>query len=167
MVATAAEAAWFAERARAAGIPRAGVMIEVPAAALTAAEVMDVVDFVSLGTNDLAQYLFAADRQLGALARLNDPWQPALLRLVAEVGEAGAERGVPVGVCGEAAADPLLARVLVGLGVTSLSMNATALGAVGAGLAAADRGLCRRAGSAALRAASPEEARAAAGEASG
>lgn len=134
MVSTAEEAAWFVERAKAAGIDRAGVMIEVPAAALTAREVLREVDFVSLGTNDLAQYLFAADRMAGALAELNDPWQPALLRLIAEVGRAGAELGKPVGVCGEAAADPLLAGVLVGLGVTSLSMGATAIPAVGSAL---------------------------------
>ncbi|GDY33291.1 phosphoenolpyruvate--protein phosphotransferase [Gandjariella thermophila] len=162
MVATAAEAVWFAERARAAGIPRVGVMIEVPAVALVAAEVMDAVDFVSLGTNDLAQYLFAADRQLGAVAGLNDPWQPALLRLIAAVAEAGAARGVPVGVCGEAAADPLLARALVGLGVTSLSMNATALGGVSAALAEVDRAECRRFARAALAAGTPDQARAAA-----
>lgn len=134
MVSTVEEAAWFVERAKAAGIDRAGVMIEVPAAALTAREVLREVDFVSLGTNDLAQYLFAADRMAGALAELNDPWQPALLRLIAEVGRAGAELGKPVGVCGEAAADPLLAGVLVGLGVTSLSMGATAIPAVGSAL---------------------------------
>jgi phosphotransferase system enzyme I (PtsI) len=127
MVATAAEAAWFASRARAAGIARVGVMIEIPAAALCAAEILAEVDFVSLGTNDLAQYVFAADRQLGAVASLNDPHQPALLRLVGLVAEAGAAAGKPVGVCGEAAADPALAPVLTGLGVTSLSMNAVAL----------------------------------------
>ncbi|WP_435157518.1 phosphoenolpyruvate--protein phosphotransferase [Amycolatopsis sacchari] len=136
MVATAEEAAWFAERVRAAGIARAGVMIEIPAAALSAREILDAVDFVSLGTNDLAQYTFAADRQLGAVAALNDPWQPALLRLIKLVGDAAKATGKPAGVCGEAAADPLLARVLTGLGVTSLSMNAPAVRAVGASLAA-------------------------------
>src|SRR5436305_347734 len=135
MVATAEEADWFAGRVRAAGIERAGVMIEVPAAALTAREIFEVVDFVSLGTNDLAQYVFAADRQLGAVAALNDPWQPALLRLVALVGRAAGETGKPAGVCGEAAADPHLAAVLVGLGMTSLSMNAGAVNRVGPGLA--------------------------------
>ncbi|AIJ22487.1 putative PEP-binding protein [Amycolatopsis methanolica] len=137
MVATAAEAAWFAERARAAGIARAGVMIEVPAAALAAREILEVVDFVSVGTNDLAQYTFAADRQLGAVAALNDPWQPALLRLIALIGEAAREAGKPAGVCGEAAADPRLARVLTGLGMTSLSMTAAAIRPVGATLATA------------------------------
>jgi phosphoenolpyruvate-protein phosphotransferase (PTS system enzyme I) len=143
MVATAAEAAWFTAHARAAGIERVGVMIEIPAAALCAEAILAEVDFVSLGTNDLAQYVFAADRQLGAVAALNDPHQPALLRLVGMVAEAGAVAGKPVGVCGEAAADPALAPVLVGLGVTSLSMNAAALAGVGATLRAVDLAACR------------------------
>ncbi|HEX3786246.1 MAG TPA: phosphoenolpyruvate--protein phosphotransferase [Pseudonocardiaceae bacterium] len=144
MVATAEEAAWFVERARAAGIQRAGVMIEIPAAALTAAEVFEVVDFVSLGTNDLAQYLFAADRQVGAVAALNDPWQPALLRLIALVGDAARAAGKPVGVCGEAAADPALACVLAGLGVSSVSMNAPAVRRVGAALSAVELDTCEQ-----------------------
>ncbi|WIV55190.1 phosphoenolpyruvate--protein phosphotransferase [Amycolatopsis nalaikhensis] len=143
MVATAAEAAWFAARARAAGIGRVGVMIEIPAAALCAEEILAEVDFVSLGTNDLAQYVFAADRQLGAVASLNDPHQKALLRLVGMVAAAGVEVGKPVGVCGEAAADPSLAPVLVGAGVTSLSMNAVALAGVGAALREVDLEACR------------------------
>ncbi|SHE62523.1 putative PEP-binding protein [Streptoalloteichus hindustanus] len=152
MVSTAEEAAWFADRARAAGVARVGVMIEVPAAALSAREVLAAVDFVSLGTNDLAQYVFAADRQVGGVAELNDPWQPALLRLVALVGAAATELGRPMGVCGEAAADPALACVLVGLGATSLSMNAAALPRVGARLAATSLDQCQDAARAATAA---------------
>ncbi|MFB9615034.1 phosphoenolpyruvate--protein phosphotransferase [Kutzneria kofuensis] len=159
MVATAAEARWFAERARHAGIARIGVMIEVPAAALAATEILAAVDFVSIGTNDLAQYVFAADRQLGAVAALNDPWQPALLRLVAMVAEAAAKAGKPAGVCGEAAADPALAPVLAGLGLTSLSMNPVALPPVGAALAGVDLNACRDRAKAALAATDPETAR--------
>ncbi|MFE2752412.1 putative PEP-binding protein [Actinosynnema sp. NPDC059335] len=162
MVATAAEAAWFVERARAAGLRRAGVMVEIPAAALAAREILAVVDFVSLGTNDLAQYLFAADRQVGAVAALNDPWQPALLRLVELVGAAGTAAGKPVGVCGEAAADPLLACVLTGLGVSSLSMNHTALAGVGAKLASTSFDLCQLAARGAVAAADPASAKLAA-----
>ena len=103
--------------ARAHGLPVAGVMVEVPSAALRARAMLAEVDFVSLGTNDLAQYTFAADRMQGELGDLLDPWQPALLDLIAAVGEAGTALGKPVGVCGEAAGDPLLACVLVGLGV--------------------------------------------------
>lgn len=161
MVATAEEAAWFAERVHAAGIERAGVMIEIPAAALAAREILDVVEFVSVGTNDLAQYAFAADRQLGAVAALNDPWQPALLRLIALVGDAARDTGKPAGVCGEAAADPLLARVLVGLGVSSLSMNAAAVRAVGASLGAVSVSECGAAARAALAAPTSTAARAA------
>ncbi|TNC29467.1 phosphoenolpyruvate--protein phosphotransferase [Amycolatopsis alkalitolerans] len=135
MVATAAEAAWFAGHARAAGIARVGAMIEIPAAALAAREILEMVDFVSAGTNDLAQYTFAADRQLGAVASLNDPWQPALLRLLELIGVAARDCGKPAGVCGEAAADPLLAQVLAGLGMTSLSMNPPAIQVVGSSLA--------------------------------
>ncbi|MGW5643432.1 phosphoenolpyruvate--protein phosphotransferase [Saccharopolyspora sp. NPDC003752] len=163
MVATAGEAAWFAERARDAGVERVGVMVETPAAALCADEILDVVDFVSIGTNDLAQYTCAADRMTGALAALNDPWQPALLRLIAGLGRAGRERGKPVGVCGEAAADPLLAGVLVGLGVTSLSMTAAALATVGAALAERSLPDWQEAARQAVAAPGPAEARGRAG----
>jgi phosphotransferase system enzyme I (PtsI) len=161
MVATAEEAEWFVTRARVAGIQRAGVMIEVPAAALTAAEIFEVTDFVSLGTNDLAQYLFAADRQVGAVAALNDPWQPALLRLIARVGEAALAADKPAGVCGEAAADPALACVLVGLGVSSLSMNAPAIGRVGATLASVRLDDCQIMAGAAVSTGTPAAAKAA------
>jgi phosphotransferase system enzyme I (PtsI) len=163
MVATAAEARDFVTLARGAGLTTIGVMIETPAAGLTAVEVMREVDFVSLGTNDLAQYTMAADRQSGDLADLANPWQPALLRLIGMIGEASRESsGTPVGVCGEAAADPDLACVLVGLGVTSLSMAARAITRVGARLGDVDLAACRRAAEAAVSTADPAEAKAAA-----
>ncbi|MFK0401818.1 phosphoenolpyruvate--protein phosphotransferase [Microbacterium sp. NPDC090225] len=163
MVATVDEARGFAERARAAGMKRVGIMIETPSAALLAAELFEVVDFVSLGTNDLAQYTLAADRLLSELGDLNDPWQPAVLRLIGAVGAAGRAAGKPVGVCGEAGADPALAPVLAGLGVTSLSMAPRALGRVGAALAAVDQDACRRAADAALAAPTAAAAREAVG----
>ena len=122
MVATAEEAAWFARRVRENGLPKAGVMIEVPGAALRAAHVLAEVDFGSLGTNDLAQYTMAADRMQGELSDLLDPWQPAVLDVVAAACEGARRVGRPIGVCGESAGDPLLALVLAGLGVSSLSM---------------------------------------------
>src|SRR3954452_602766 len=85
---------------------------------------------------DLAQYTLAADRMEAALADLLDIWQPALIDLVAAVAEGGSRAGRPVGVCGEAASDPLLALVLVGLGVTSLSMAPSSLPSVRRGGAA-------------------------------
>lgn len=162
MVATVDEAAGFAERCRAAGLDRVGIMIETPSAALLAAELFEVVDFVSLGTNDLAQYTMAADRLLSDLGDLNDPWQPAVLRLIGIVGDAGSAAGKPVGVCGEAGGDPELAPVLVGLGVTSLSMAPRSLGRVAARLSAVSPAACRRAAAAALGAPSAAAARAAA-----
>jgi phosphoenolpyruvate-protein phosphotransferase (PTS system enzyme I) len=122
MVATAEEAGWFRAQLGGRMVARTGVMIEIPAAALTAEAILAEADFASLGTNDLAQYTFAADRLVGALAGLQNPWQPALLKLVAAAAAAGRDAGKPVGVCGEAAGDPVLALVLVGLGITSLSM---------------------------------------------
>jgi phosphotransferase system enzyme I (PtsI) len=160
MISTAAEAASFAEKVRDRGlIP--GAMIEVPAAALTAEAILRHVDFLSVGTNDLAQYTMAADRMSPALAALTDPWQPAVLALVARAAAAGQRLGKPVGVCGEAAADPALACVLVGFGVGSLSMAAGAVAAVGAGLAEVTHEQCERAGAAALAATDPAAARAA------
>ena len=135
MIATADEAKRFAAQVRSRGLTP-GVMIEVPAAALLADRILEHVDFLSIGTNDLAQYTMAADRMSADLATLTDPWQPAVLALVAMAVRAGAAVGKPVGVCGEAAADPLLACVLTGLGVTSLSAAAAAVNGVGAKLVA-------------------------------
>jgi phosphotransferase system enzyme I (PtsI) len=157
MVADADEAASFAEACHAAGIAHAGVMIEIPAAALRARDLAAAADFFSVGTNDLAQYAFAADRQVGALSGLQDPWQPALLDLVALTAEGAGDK--TCGVCGEAAGDPALACVLVGLGVTSLSMSPPALPAVRAALAAHTRDQCRRAAAAARTARGAADAR--------
>ncbi|WP_308192538.1 phosphoenolpyruvate--protein phosphotransferase [Microbacterium sp. Au-Mic1] len=161
MVATVDEARDFAAACRAAGIARAGIMIETPAAALLAAEMLAVVDFVSLGTNDLTQYTMAADRLSAPLGALNDPWQPAVLRLIGTVGAAGRVAGKPVGVCGEAGGDPALAPVLIGLGVTSLSMTARSLARVSAKLRTVTAEDCGRAAAAALGSATAAEARAA------
>lgn len=160
MVATAAEAREFATVARVAGLSNVGVMVEVPAAALRAPQLLDQVDFLSIGTNDLSQYVFAADRQCGDLAELLDPWQPALLQLIAACATAGGAAGKPVGVCGEAAADPLLAVVLAGLSVTSLSMSPRALAPVRAALAAHTLADCARLAKLALAAEDAEQARA-------
>jgi phosphotransferase system enzyme I (PtsI) len=161
MVATPEEAAAFVERARAHGLRRAGVMVEVPSAALHAEAVLAACDFASIGTNDLTQYAIAADREVGALAALSSPWQPAVLRLVELTCRGAAAHGRPVGVCGEAAADPALAVVLVGLGVGSLSMAPVALPDVAAVLAAVTEDECRELARLALAARSADAARAA------
>ncbi|MDO5049228.1 MAG: phosphoenolpyruvate--protein phosphotransferase [Actinomycetaceae bacterium] len=133
MVSTLPETKWFASLVRERGMTP-GIMVEVPSVAIMAERFMELVDFVSIGTNDLTQYTMAADRLSPDLAEYSDPWQPAALNLVARVAAAGKKTGTPVGVCGEAAADPLLACVLVGMGVTSLSVSPSAIKAVGAQL---------------------------------
>ena len=158
MVATVSEASDFAARVRERGL-RPGVMVEVPSAALLAHRMLEVVDFLSIGTNDLTQYTMAADRMATDLAHLTDPWQPAVLQLVAITAEAGRRAGKPVGVCGEAAADPLLACVLVGMGISSLSMAAAAVRPVGARLASVTFAQCEEAAELALAAADPQAAR--------
>ena len=99
-----------------------GIMVEIPAAALTAARLAPHVDFFSIGTNDLTQYTMAAERGDARLAALLDGPQPAVLRLVHETVCAATAAGRWVGVCGELAGDPAAAVLLAGLGVTELSM---------------------------------------------
>jgi phosphotransferase system enzyme I (PtsI) len=159
MIATAAETEEFVTKAGAHGLQMAGVMVETPAAAITADHIFAHATFASLGTNDLGQYTMAADRLMGELAALNDPWQPAVLRMVAATARAGAAAGRPVGVCGEAAADPALAVVLVGLGCTSLSMTPRSIAAVANVLARVTRAECERLAALATEAPSAREAR--------
>jgi phosphotransferase system enzyme I (PtsI) len=161
MIATPGEAATFAAAAKGHGLRTVGTMVEVPAAALAADALVSACDFVSIGTNDLSQYTFAADRLQSELAGLLDPWQPALLRLIQMVGAAGGAQDTPVGVCGEAAGDPLLAPVLVGLGVTSLSMASSSVADVRAALAVRTLDECRVLAATALASADAASARAA------
>ena len=158
MVATVAEAEEFATKVRDRGL-KAGVMVEVPSAALLAYRMLEVVDFLSIGTNDLTQYTMAADRMATDLAHLTDAWQPAVLQLIAITAEAGRQAGKSVGVCGEAAADPMLACALVGMGITSLSMAAAAVRPVGARLASVPSVKCEEAAEVALAANDPMAAR--------
>lgn len=149
MVSTYREAQWFARLCAERNLV-AGAMIEVPAAALMADKIMPYLDFVSIGTNDLTQYTMAADRLSPQLAYLTDPWQPAVLRLIEHTCKVGRDTTTAVGVCGEAAADPMLACVLTGLGVNSLSAASTAVAGVGAQLAEVDVETCQKAAEAAL-----------------
>ncbi len=160
MIDTPAEAADFAAQAREFGIRHVGVMIETPAAALLADKVLAEVDFGSLGTNDLTQYVMAADRLDARLSDLTDSWHPAVLRAISLAATNATTLARPLGVCGEAAADPHLAAVLVGLGVTSLSMAPVALAEVRGFLATVDRATCIEVSQIALAASSAEEAKA-------
>lgn len=104
-----------------------GAMIEVPAAAIALYAFVDVVDFVSIGTNDLVQYLLAADRNNEALGELYSPLHPGVLRLLRHVIRTGAEHRVPVAMCGELAGDALLAPMLLALGLREFSLHPATL----------------------------------------
>ena len=112
--------------------PRIGIMVEVPAAVFVADQLAVIMDFMSIGTNDLTQYLLAADRGNPKLADRQDPLHPAVLRAVSRVveGARASEHGCEVAVCGEMAGDPAGALLLVGLGVDELSMEPRAFNAV-------------------------------------
>lgn len=161
MVATLEEAKWFDAKVRPYGLPKVGIMVEIPSAAIMANRLLSLVDFVSIGTNDLSQYTLAADRMQGALAPLLSPWQPALLAMVRSTCDGGRATGKPVGVCGEAGGDPLLALVLVGLGVTSLSMAPSKVGTVRAALRLHDLATCQQMAAFAVDAPTAAEAKAA------
>jgi phosphotransferase system enzyme I (PtsI) len=104
-----------------------GVMIEVPSAAMTADLLSEYADFFSIGTNDLIQYCLAVDRTDDRVSRLYEPLHPAIIRMLRLVARAGKRRALPVSVCGEMAADPVLLTLLVGLGLTEFSMAPTAI----------------------------------------
>jgi phosphoenolpyruvate-protein phosphotransferase len=107
-----------------------GVMVETPAAAVLAAELAEQTDFLSIGTNDLTQYVLAADRTDPAVAEWYQPLHPAVLRLVAATVDAASRAGKWAAVCGEVAADPLAAPLFVGMGVRELSMTPASIPAV-------------------------------------
>ncbi|HET6587474.1 MAG TPA: phosphoenolpyruvate--protein phosphotransferase [Oleiagrimonas sp.] len=134
-----------------------GAMIEVPAAALTVRTLLKHADFLALGTNDLAQYVLATDRNNDALGKLYNPLQPALLRLIYHVISAGQRAGKPVSLCGEMAGDPLFTPLLLALGLTDFSMHPGQLLTVRDRIASLDRTRLRRLGPRILRAASREE----------
>lgn len=162
MVSTVEETEYFVTLAKEYGIKTAGVMVEVPSSAIQAARILQLADFASIGTNDLTQYTLAADRLLGSVASYQDPWHPAVLQLIKMTADGGKANGKPVGICGEAAADPLLAVVLVGLGATTLSMAPTALADVRASLLQYTREDAERIAAAALAADDAASARSAA-----
>jgi phosphotransferase system enzyme I (PtsP) len=108
-------------------MPRVGVMVEVPSAVYQVEELARRVDFLSVGTNDLTQYLLAVDRNNPSVAGLYDDMHPAVLRALEQVVRGARVFNRPVSVCGELAGDPLASVLLVGLGVDSLSMSAGSL----------------------------------------
>ena len=129
-----------------------GAMIEVPSAALALRGFIDLCDFLSIGTNDLVQYLLAADRTNEALGELYSPLHPAVLQLLRDVVRLAARRGKPVAVCGEIGGDPLFAPLLLALGLTELSLHPGTLLEVRRAIRGCDAAALRAAGPALLRA---------------
>ncbi|WP_273826377.1 phosphoenolpyruvate--protein phosphotransferase [Pseudomonas asplenii] len=124
--------------------PQLGVMIEVPCAALLAGQLAEHADFLSIGTNDLSQYTLAMDRDHAGLAARVDALHPAVLQLIASTCAGAARHQRRVGVCGALASDPLATPVLVGLGVTELSVSPPQIGEIKERVRSLDAAQCRR-----------------------
>jgi len=134
-----------------------GMMIEVPAAALLADHMAPLVDFFSIGTNDLAQYTLAADRVNSAVASLASPLDPSVLRLISMTCQAGQRVGIPVSLCGEMAGDPSIFPLLYGLGVTEVSVVAPAVALVKEAVRQTDGDAARQLAARALQASRAQE----------
>ena len=119
---------------------KVGTMLEVPSLIFQLEGLLKEVDFISIGTNDLMQFLYAADRGNPTIWNRYDPLSPALLKVLKYVNEMCLKAGIPCSVCGEMAGRPLEAMALVGLGFNRLSMNPTSLGAVKAAIRSMDKG---------------------------
>lgn len=159
MISSVGEASEFAAIARKIGFSQVGIMIEIPAIAMQIARLRGILDFVSIGTNDLSQYLYAADRQNSQVASLLDPWQPALLQMLKTISVEAKKVGIKVGVCGEAASDPLLIPYLVGIGISSVSCGKGALSSVKDVLARIDLEIARSVVSAMEEVSDPQSAK--------
>ena len=151
-----------AEELDAEGVPHAadvplGVMIETPSAALIADLLAREADFFSIGTNDLTQYVMAADRGNAQVQRLYTPLQPGVLRCIRGVIEAGRAARIPVGMCGEAAADPRMIPLLLHFGLDEFSVNAASIPATRRTIAQWDGAKAAQAAEAALRCATADE----------
>lgn len=159
MIASFEDAQLFLSLARSFGLSRVGLMIETTEILPQLERLLGQVDFVSVGTNDLAQFLFRSNRTSAADAWAHNPWQPELLRTVANVLSSCQAAGVPAGVCGESAADPFLAIVYAGFGASSVSVSPSSVLEINAALRSVDLSIARRAADAALRAQTALEAK--------
>ena len=160
MIATADEAREFAALAGSIGKFKVGIMVETPSIVTQIADLKGQIDFLSVGTNDLSQYLFAADRMNPALGLLLNPWQPGLIRTLARIASEAEAAGISSSVCGESASDPAFAAVLAGLGFKSVSASASQVGAVRSALSAVSMDDAKRIASGVLAFSTAEEAKA-------
>jgi phosphotransferase system enzyme I (PtsI) len=160
MVATIDEAKTFSDLARSLGKYKVGIMIETPSIALLVDQLAGVVDFVSVGTNDLSQYLFAADRMNPSLGALLNHWQPALVKSLSHIANDAKQAGISSGVCGESASDPAFAILLAGLGFDSVSVSRSQVDAVHNALSSLELEDAQKVAQAVLKAKSPEQAKA-------
>ena len=159
MIALATEAMQFAELARKAGKFKVGIMVETPSIIYEIANLKGVVDFISVGTNDLSQYLFASDRLHPSLGTLLNPWQPALIRALSEIAKECEAVSIYSGVCGESASDPAFAVVLAGMGFDSVSSSRSQVGAVRTALSSLDKSQAKDIYMAVLAAKTSDEAK--------
>ena len=160
MVSTLEEAKTFADLARAIGQYKVGIMIETPSIALMVDQLAGVVDFVSVGTNDLSQYLFAADRMNPSLGALLNHWQPALIKSLSLIASDAKKAGIYSGVCGESASDPAFAILLAGLGFDSVSVSRSQVDAVHNALSSIEIADAQKVAQAVLKSSSAEQAKA-------
>ena len=147
------------DRGTAAGPVPVGIMVETPAAAVMADQLAGLVDFFSIGTNDLTQYLFAADRNNPQVASLNSYFQPALLRMVERICRCAHEKGIEVGICGQAGEVEQLIPLWVGMGVDELSVSIPSIPRVRRRISRCDTAACRELAGRALACISEAEVR--------
>jgi phosphotransferase system enzyme I (PtsI) len=162
MISTVQEAEDFSALAKSIGNFKIGVMVETPSIAELLPDLAGIVDFISVGTNDLSQYLFAADRMNPALGSLLNPWQPALIRSLERIATQAQAAGLYSSVCGESASDPAFAVLLAGLGFNSVSASRSQVDAVRSALAAVDSNQAKSLAAHVLKAKTPEQAKSAA-----
>ena len=160
MVSTLEEAKTFTDLARAIGQFKVGIMIETPSIALMVDQLAGIVDFVSVGTNDLSQYLFAADRMNPSLGALLNHWQPALIKSLSLIASDAKKAGIYSGVCGESASDPAFAILLAGLGFDSVSVSRSQVDAVHNALSSIEIADAQKVAQAVLKSSSAEQAKA-------
>jgi phosphotransferase system enzyme I (PtsI) len=160
MIATAAEAREFAALAHSIGKFKVGIMVETPSIVTQIADLKGQIDFLSVGTNDLSQYLFAADRMNSALGLLLNMWQPGLIRTLARIASEADAAGISSGVCGESASDPAFAIVLAGLGFKSVSASPSQVAVVKTALSSVSLSDAQRIAQGVQQFATAEEAKA-------